>query len=352
MIRYIIFLLVLPTLSFSQTKKVIHGKVIGMSKDTLMIYPDRSIPKKFYEIEEMIMPIDDETFTLSSKITYPQLVYTIFAKDQGYVLNRPKSFFVDETSTAIVINASNWEDSYIQGKTGNEYEEQFKPFINGQKTKADNYSLYSLPFLKDAKVDTLLFNYSKSNPDSFISLWFLIKRYYQFGHSEVREKHLQQFSDNVKKNKIWQLLNEDISNTLLKEGKLFPPMQLLNSNLQSHSLTDNTGKYFLLDFWFTSCKPCLEAIPRLNDIYKKFNKSGLEIISVSVDRDPTVKKWLRRIMEGDMPWKHSLDLNGLNSEKLFVKNFPRYILLDENWKVISTDITLDRLETFLNDKLK
>ena len=122
-------------LSFSQTKKVIHGKIIGVSSDTLMIYPDRSIPKKFYEIEEMITRIDGGTFTVGAKITYPQLVYTMFSSDQGYVLNRPKSFFLDKSSTSIFIDTSNWEESYVNGETGNEYEHQFKPFIKRQKKR-------------------------------------------------------------------------------------------------------------------------------------------------------------------------------------------------------------------------
>lgn len=347
MIRIALLLLLIPTLSFSQSLKKITGRVINVSKDTLIIYPDYNIPKKFYEIEKTISLIENEHFTVNLKVTYPQLLYTLFSKDQGYVLNRPKSFFIDETSTAILIDTLDWEKSYVMGDVGNEFEQQFEPFISKQMTGFDNYSIYSLPFIKDVKVDTVLYNYSKSNPDSFISLWFLIKRYYQFGHSALREDHLRQFSNNVKDSKIWKLLNEDMKSALLKQGNEFPSMKLLDSHLDTYSLKSNQGKYFLLDFWFTSCIPCIQALPRLNDIYSRFNKNGLEIISISVDRDPTVEKWRSRILEKDMPWKHGLDLNGLRSSELFIKNFPRYILLDTNWNVINTDISLDELEAYL-----
>lgn len=344
--------LLIPAISFSQIDRTISGKIPHVSNDTLIIYPDHGIPDKFYEIEKDNFRIENEEFKANLEISYPQLLYTIFSSDEGYVLNRPKSFFVDKTSTAIFIDTSDWEQSYVKGDVGSEYEEEFKPFVNDQKTKDDNYSFYSLPFLRNVTVDTLLFNYSKLNPDSFIPLWFLIKRYYQYGHSQLRENHLKLFSDRVKQSKIWNLLNEDINNAPLKEGKVFPPMQLVDPKLQPYSLTDNTGKYFLLDFWFTSCKPCLAALPQLNEIYNKFNSSGLEVISISVDRDPTVEKWMKRIQEDDMPWKHSLDLNGVGSSKLFVKNFPRYILVNKDWEVINTDITLDKLEVYLTENLK
>lgn len=351
MTRSIVFLLLIPALSFSQTETKIIGRIINVSLDTLIIYPDRDIPKKFYEIEKMESQIENEEFMVNFKSTYPQLVYTLFSRDQGYVLNRPKSFFIDKTSTAIFIDTANWERSYVKGEVGEEFEQQFTPFVSENLLENEHYSLYSMPFVKDVKIDTALYNYSRSHPDSFIPLWFLIKRYYQFGHSSLRESHLNQFSEEVKNSKIWKLLREDMDGALLKQGNTFPSMKLLDSNLESYSLKDNQGKYFLLDFWFTSCKPCIQALPRLNDIYERFQKDGLEIISISVDRDRAVETWRSRILEKDMPWKHCLDLNGLNSGELFVKNFPRYILLDANWNVVNMDISLDDLEAYLEHKL-
>lgn len=351
MARSILLLLLIPALSFSQTEKKISGKITNVFSDTLIILPDRDIPPKFYEIEETRSQIENEEFMVNVKVTYPQLLYTLFSRDQGYILNRPKSFFIDKTSIALFIDTANWERSYVKGDVGDEFEQQFTPFISKSLLKNERYSLYSMPFVKDVKIDTALYNYSRSHPDSFIPLWFLIKRYYQFGHSSLRENHLNQFSEEVKNSRIWKLLYEDMDRALLKQGNTFPSIKLLDSNLENYSLKDNHGKYFLLDFWFTSCKPCIQALPRLNDIYERFQKEGLEIISISVDREPAVEKWRSRILEKDMPWKHCLDLNGLNSSELFVKNFPRYILLDANWNVVNMDISLDDLEAYLEHKL-
>ncbi len=62
MTRSILFLLLIPALSYSQTEKKIEGRIINVSKDTLIIYPDRAIPSKFYEIEETRSQMENEEF--------------------------------------------------------------------------------------------------------------------------------------------------------------------------------------------------------------------------------------------------------------------------------------------------
>ena len=39
----------------------------------------------------------------------------------------------------------------------------------------------------------------------------------------------------------------------------------------------------LLDFWATWCKPCLEAIPELQDLHTRLGPRGLTVIGISVD---------------------------------------------------------------------
>ena len=39
----------------------------------------------------------------------------------------------------------------------------------------------------------------------------------------------------------------------------------------------------LLDFWATYCKPCVKAMPKLQEIHEKYGKSGLTVLGVNVD---------------------------------------------------------------------
>jgi cytochrome c-type biogenesis protein len=53
----------------------------------------------------------------------------------------------------------------------------------------------------------------------------------------------------------------------------------------SHKLTDYNNKVVLLNFWATWCPPCRTEIPALSEIYEENKDKAFIIIGISVD-DP------------------------------------------------------------------
>ena len=51
------------------------------------------------------------------------------------------------------------------------------------------------------------------------------------------------------------------------------------------TLSSLKGKAILVNFWATWCAPCVRELPGLLEIARKYRKSGLRIIAVSVDKD-------------------------------------------------------------------
>jgi len=65
-----------------------------------------------------------------------------------------------------------------------------------------------------------------------------------------------------------------------------PDYEVKDINQNRIVLNDLKGeKFTLIDFWATWCKPCVSAIPKLNNIYNEFSKEGVQFIGVNVD-DP------------------------------------------------------------------
>ncbi|MFH0766087.1 MAG: TlpA disulfide reductase family protein [Calditrichota bacterium] len=61
--------------------------------------------------------------------------------------------------------------------------------------------------------------------------------------------------------------------------------QLTDLDGKPVKLSDYRGKVIILDFWATWCPPCVKEIPHFNELAKKYQKKGLVVLGVSVDRD-------------------------------------------------------------------
>ncbi|MFN0158484.1 MAG: TlpA family protein disulfide reductase, partial [Bacteroidota bacterium] len=104
------------------------------------------------------------------------------------------------------------------------------------------------------------------------------------------------------------------------------------------------GKVVLLDFWSTTCGPCIATIPKLKRLKEKFGKE-FENIGVSLDEDiVSVKRLLR---EKSIQWPQFFDGNGWHNEiakKFGVIRLPTVWLIDKRGNLREVDPIEDSLE--------
>ena len=72
-------------------------------------------------------------------------------------------------------------------------------------------------------------------------------------------------------------------------GKEAPDFALTDLNEKPYRLSDFRGKVVFLNFWATWCAPCREEMPSMEVLNKNFEKDGLVILAVSIDRVTTTK---------------------------------------------------------------
>jgi thiol-disulfide isomerase/thioredoxin len=126
---------------------------------------------------------------------------------------------------------------------------------------------------------------------------------------------------------------------------------------ENMSLNDALGKYTIIDFWASWCKPCRMENPNVVNVYNKYHDKGLNIISVSLDKADSKDKWIQAIKDDKMDWYHVSNLQFWQdpiAQQYNIRSIPATFLLDENGVIIDKDLRGAALEakiaTLLGDK--
>ncbi len=124
-------------------------------------------------------------------------------------------------------------------------------------------------------------------------------------------------------------------------GKMAPDFALSAPNGKLIKLSDYKGKYVILDFWASYCKPCRAGHPELKELYAALKPTGkFEILAVSVDR--TKAPWVKAIEDDQIPWPQVADLDhpGRNraAELYSTSIIPAQFLIGPDGKVLPKSV--------------
>jgi thiol-disulfide isomerase/thioredoxin len=119
-----------------------------------------------------------------------------------------------------------------------------------------------------------------------------------------------------------------LANIDLARAPLAPPFSLVALDGQQVSLDTLSGKVVLVDFWATWCAPCLQALPYLRDIARKFRDQPVVVLSISLDSDEA--RWKAFVVSHNMPWLQYRDggFDGPVSRQFCVHAIPAAFTID------------------------
>ena len=93
------------------------------------------------------------------------------------------------------------------------------------------------------------------------------------------------------------------------------------------------GKYLYLDFWSSSCAPCIKEFPDFNELSNKLKGKNIEFIGINIL--DTKKRWLGMIKKNDLQGVQlTIDNNTKFLDSLGVNGIPRYMLIDDTGNVL------------------
>lgn len=135
-------------------------------------------------------------------------------------------------------------------------------------------------------------------------------------------------------------------------GDKAPKINITKYFLNTPKDKNLTGKFIVLEFWATWCMPCIEAVPHINNLQKKFiNRADLVFLSLTYENSITVKRLLNRVKFKTIVATDETKETELNFN---VTSIPHTVLIDNKGviKLIGrpSDLNDSLIENFLKGK--
>ncbi|MBV9987817.1 MAG: redoxin domain-containing protein [Chitinophagaceae bacterium] len=125
-----------------------------------------------------------------------------------------------------------------------------------------------------------------------------------------------------------------------------------DTNGKPVSLSSFRGKYVLVDFWASWCRPCRMENPNVVNAYNTYKNKNFTVLGVSLDQSRP--NWLQAIQADNLAWTHVSDLqywNNAVAQLYHIQSIPANFLIDPNGKIIGRDLRGDDLNRALKQVL-
>jgi peroxiredoxin len=358
-----------------QKNYTIEGTIEGVTEGQAIL--QKIIDGKPTPIDTAVIAEGKFTFTGSEE--EPQ-IYLIFVDK-----NRTPIMFFGENKHIIVtaddetkLNDAKIEGSPItdiltkfteevpeQGRMNELNEEYQKARMTSDKEKMEAIAAEANELMQEQKAYFIQF--IKDNTDNVVGANMALNAMREFEMDEFKEL-VAQFESNLGEHQYVAKLKEALeqmekAEEMQKEaaekkaaaekatsiGAIAPDFTLETVDGEQLSLSSLKGKYVLVDFWASWCKPCRNENPNVVKAYKKFNAKGFDVLSVSLDKDSV--KWKEAIKADGLVWNQVIDSKGDIAQVYGVQGIPFTLLLDKEGKIVEKNLRGEALEEKLTELL-
>lgn len=374
--KRILMLLTVMTVLISCNKAgeneyIISGTVKGIADGKTVILEKQDGMGQVVPLDTV--KVKDGKFTMTGSAKEPEIMLLQVETTQGKV-----PFVLENGDIKITIDKDSLQKSKFSGTYNNDVFSKFNDDLTKfqkefQKklTSFQNANMAKMNSAQEAK-DTITINklmkeyqgiqkegmefyvkFAEGNPKALLSALIVDSMLNDPAVDLVRVKKIYAgFSPELKKykpgksiqSKLDKIANPVTVAPAANVGNLAPDFTAPNPEGKSISLKQSLGKVTIVDFWASWCKPCRTENPNVVALYAKYHAKGLNILSVSLDKEASA--WKAAIAKDKLTWNHVSNLKEFEDPialQYGINAIPSIYILDAKGVIIAKDLRGEEL---------
>ena len=367
-------LLLLPALAQAQTQHYVLQGTINAKTDVTEAFLQYPVNQK---MRMDSVPVVNGRFEFRGTLSEPVRANIVFSH-RGTPLKASRDgrreFFFLETGTVMVATPDSATKTTVRGTPLNDEHARLKTLLQPLEAQYDALKkvidtqpeairqspafapqqarLVAIETAQD-KVQT---DYVQTHPNAHYSLFVLLDLLQSTPNVAPYAASYQGLSAEVRNSLRGQRMAEQIKRLQkVAVGNMAPDFTQNTPENVPVALSSLRGKYVLIDFWASWCRPCRAENPNVLKAYEAYKNRNFEVLGISIDDEKGRAKWLQAIADDHMPWTQVSDLRGPQNEaaqRYNINAIPQNFLIDPTGKIVASNLRGDDLVAQLAPYLK